>query len=74
MAENRDEAEEQYLKALGLYEKIPEPYSIGMAHRRLARLASSETARSEHVAAAREAWRSIGRDDLIAELDAEFGP
>jgi hypothetical protein len=53
--------------------RLPEPYSIGMARRRLARLASDEAARRAHVAAARAAWRSIGRDDLIEELDTEFG-
>ena len=69
---NRDESEERYLRALTLYEKLPQLHSIGMTHRRLARLASDEGARRDHVSAAREAWRSIGRDDLIAQLDAEF--
>jgi tetratricopeptide (TPR) repeat protein len=70
---NRDEAAQRYLKALVLYEKIPEPYSIGWTYRRLARIVSDEAARHAHVTAAREAWRLIGRDDLIEELDAEFG-
>jgi tetratricopeptide (TPR) repeat protein len=70
---NRGEAEERYLTALALFERLPEPNSIGIARYRLARLASNETARREHVAAARAAWQSIGRDDLIEELDAEFG-
>jgi tetratricopeptide (TPR) repeat protein len=72
-AGSRDEAEGRYLKALALYERLPAPYSIGIARRRLARLASVEAARRAHVSAARAAWRSIGRDDLIEKLDAEFG-
>jgi hypothetical protein len=43
------------------------------SHRRLARL-SADQSRKAHVDAAREAWRSIKRDDLVAELDKEFGP
>lgn len=69
----RDEAKVRYLKALVLYETLPQPYWIGMAHRRLARLASSEEAQRAHVSMARSAWRSIGRDDSIEELDVEFG-
>jgi tetratricopeptide (TPR) repeat protein len=69
----RDEAKARYLKALALYESFPQPYWIGMAHSRLARLASSEEAQRAHVSMARSAWRSIGRDDAIAKLDTEFG-
>jgi tetratricopeptide (TPR) repeat protein len=68
----RDEAVPRYRAALALYERIPEPYSIGDTHRQLARLATDEGSRTAHVTAAREAWRSIKRDDLVAELDAEF--
>jgi hypothetical protein len=69
---SRDDAEERFLAALALYKRIPEPYSIGWTHRGLARLASEDDARRAHVSAARESWRSIGRDDLITQLDAEF--
>jgi tetratricopeptide (TPR) repeat protein len=69
----RDEAGKRYLAALELYERFPEPYSIGGTRRRLARLASEEEGRRAHVSAARAAWRSIGRDDLLESLDAEFG-
>jgi hypothetical protein len=61
-----------YRQALNLYLRIPEPYSIGHTHRRLARLASGPERRA-HVAAAREAWVNIGRQDLVDDLDREFG-
>ena len=56
-------------QALELYHRIPEPYSIGQTHRRLARTASDEAERSRHLDAAREAWRSIDPPDPVAELD-----
>ncbi|HSP81832.1 MAG TPA: tetratricopeptide repeat protein, partial [Myxococcaceae bacterium] len=62
-----------YLQALSLYESISEPYSIGHAHRCLARLAPNEQARQQHLTAAREAWSRIGRPDLVQQLDEEFG-
>jgi hypothetical protein len=48
---------------LALYQQIAEPYSIGWAHHRLARLTTG-TEREAHVAAAREAWQraSAGRN------------
>jgi tetratricopeptide (TPR) repeat protein len=57
-----------YERALPLYERIGDPYSSGQVHRRLAQL-SSGTQRAVHVSAARKAWASIGRDDLVQELD-----
>jgi len=68
----RDEAHRLFLQALGLYERIPEPYSIGVAHRLLARLETG-AARAAHLRAAREAWTSIDRRNLLAGLDKEFG-
>jgi tetratricopeptide (TPR) repeat protein len=60
-------------QALDLYGRIPELYSMGGAHRRLARLARGER-RDQHLQAARVAWQSIRRPDLIAKLDHEFPP
>jgi tetratricopeptide (TPR) repeat protein len=57
-------ARERWRSALGLYAKIPEPYSIGFTHNRLARAATPGEA-PEHREAARKAWESIGRQDLI---------
>jgi tetratricopeptide (TPR) repeat protein len=59
-----------YLTALNLYERIPEPYSIGVTHWRLSAVTPE---RREHLKAAREAWESIGRQDLIAEYLGDKG-
>ena len=67
-----EEARQRYDEALSLYLRIPEPYSIGMTHRRLARLATTPTERQQHVRAARDAWAKIKRDDLIDALVQEF--
>jgi hypothetical protein len=55
-----------------LYEAIREPYSIGWALVRLARLDPVDSQRTRHWQAACQAWTSIGRDDLIARVQAEF--
>jgi tetratricopeptide (TPR) repeat protein len=68
----RDEAESKYREALALYERIGEPYSVGGAHLRLARLATEDASRTAHVTAAREAWLSVGREDLVEKWLAEF--
>jgi hypothetical protein len=70
---DRTAAAGYYRHALDLYGRIPEPYSIGRTHRRLARLATSAGERRRHVQAARDAWSSIARADLAHELDEEFG-
>ena len=69
---DHDTARTHYETALAMYERIPEPYSIGWTHRRLARIAADDE-RRRHVDAAKEAWQSIGRGDLVAELIEEFG-
>jgi hypothetical protein len=61
----------QYKAALALYERIPEPYSMGVMCVRLAEL-SDGAERAAHVAAAREAWTSIDRPDLVVLLH-QFG-
>ena len=66
-------ARARYEGALRLYARIPEPYSMGGTHRRLARVAEDAASRQEHVEAARRAWNSIDRPDLVAELETEFG-
>jgi tetratricopeptide (TPR) repeat protein len=67
-------AETRFRRALGLYERIAEPYSIGWARVRLARLESvGSEGRRSHVRAAREAWEGIKRPDLVEELKKEFG-
>ena len=71
---DHDQARSHYDTALRLYERIKDPYSIGMANQRLARLAGGVDEKASLVAAARLAWGSIGREDLVAQLDAEFEP
>jgi tetratricopeptide (TPR) repeat protein len=61
------------LDALDSHERFGNPRWIGQAHRRLARISEGEE-RRRHVAAAREAWTSIDRHDLVAELDSEVHP
>jgi tetratricopeptide (TPR) repeat protein len=62
-----------FKEALDLFQRIPEPFSVGMAHTRLMRIAHNETERVHHREAARVAWATIGRDDLIAKhLDKQF--
>lgn len=69
---DHDGAREAYEQALALYIGISDPHSIGMTHMRLARLEEGPSARCAHVSAAREAWASIKRDDLVAQLATEF--
>ena len=66
-----DGAAKLWSQALELYGRIPEPYSMGHAHRRLARVAKVPEERVEHLAAARQAWRSIGRQDLVEKFVPE---
>jgi tetratricopeptide (TPR) repeat protein len=68
-----EEARSLFVQALSLYNRIPEPYSIGGAHRRLARLTPDAEARRKHLFAARDAWQSIDRHELIDSLGKEFG-
>jgi tetratricopeptide (TPR) repeat protein len=63
-------ARDCYQQALSLYQAVAEPYSIGQSHIRLARLCPAGKERSGHWTAARQAWASIGRGDLI-ESDAD---
>lgn len=62
-------ARARYQEALRLYRKIGDPYSIGLAHARLALLADEGSEeRKRHVQAAREVWQKIGRNDLVEML------
>jgi len=68
MANNDSEtAQSQYLSTLDLYQRIPDPYSIGATYSRLFQLTSDPVRREEYLSAAREAWQSIDRQDLIDE-------
>jgi predicted negative regulator of RcsB-dependent stress response len=69
---DHDTARARYDKALSRYQAIPEPYSIGWTLIRLARLAPDSSERTRTWKAAREAWVSIGREDLVEAIEAEF--
>lgn len=67
----RDAACGHYENALALYSRIPDPCSVGVAHLRLAKMAPGDAERNDHLSAARAAWLSIGRLDLVEELDRQ---
>jgi tetratricopeptide (TPR) repeat protein len=67
-----DGARAAYEQALPLYQAIPEPYSIGWALVRLARLDPAGNDQARRWTAACQAWASIGRQDLIESIEAEF--
>jgi hypothetical protein len=46
---------------------IPDPKAIGAVHLRLARRAATPEEAAEHREAARKAWASIDRPDLIEQ-------
>ena len=58
---DHDQARELFLEALELYAKIPEPYSIGMTHRRLARTENAEDRRRACAGRARPGRASSAR-------------
>jgi len=62
--EDHDAARVAYDQALSLFEHIAEPYSIGRVHDDLASVTEGAT-QAGHRAAAKRAWLSIGRDDLV---------
>ena len=69
-ADRVNAAAQMFQDALSLLAPLGEPYSIGRVHERLASLSSlSSSDRAEHRRKAREAWTSIGRDDLVRSLD-----
>ena len=53
--------------ALQLFGVIPDPKAIGTVHFRLARRAATPEEAAEHREAARKAWASIDRPDLIEQ-------
>ena len=63
----------RWREALALYARIPEPYSIGHTHIRLARHAATPAEAAEHRQAARKAWQSIHRPDLIEQYLGKDG-
>ena len=69
---DHNSARKAYNDALAQYVRIGDAYSIGVVHWKLSRVAGEGP---EHLADARDAWISIGRQDLIDEyLDAPGAP
>ncbi len=62
---------DRWREALALYAKIPNPKSIGLTQIRLVRRAATPDEATEHREAARGAWASIDRRDLI---EKNLGP
>ena len=69
---DHEDARAHYERALPLYQAIPEPYSVGWTLVRLARLDPPGDDRTRHWSAARKAWASIDRNDLIESIQNEF--
>ena len=61
-------ARDRWSEALALYGRIANHYQIGGVHNRLARRAATAAEAAAHREAARRAWASIGRADLIANF------
>jgi len=69
---DHDGARTQFERALSLYQAIPSPQATGWTLVSLARIDSADSERARHWLAAREAWTSIGREDLIESVKPEF--
>jgi hypothetical protein len=69
---DHDGARDRYEQVLLLYQASHRPHSVGWALVRLARLDSGDSERARHWTAARDAWASIGREDLIESVKPEF--
>jgi len=69
---DHDGARARYEEALPLYRAIPEPYSIRWTMVRLARLEPAGSERTRYWQGACQEWTSIGREDLIESIKAEF--
>lgn len=68
---DHDRARALFEHALRLYQRLPDPHSIGFAHEKLARLMDNPNLHRKHLEAARAAWTSIGRADLVASLEPQ---
>lgn len=65
----KEMAQRYFEDALDIYGRIPDPWSMGMTCRCLARLTTDPVERQRQVEAARMHWAQIGRSDLVSELD-----
>jgi tetratricopeptide (TPR) repeat protein len=66
------QARDLFTRAASFAEHGPDLVVTGAAHRGLARLATHQNDEHRHVAVAREAYRRLGNDALVRELEIEF--
>lgn len=71
LAPHPQNAIDSWTIALSIYAQVPNPHHAGQVHRRLGR-ALAGAKQTEHIVSAHDAWRSINRHDLIAQLRSEF--
>ena len=69
---DQDTARDNYEQSLFLFTQLKDGYSLGWTHYRLAQVAGDPDVFKTHLADARSAWQSVGRDDLIKEMSDEF--
>lgn len=69
---DQDTARDNYEQALFLFLQLKDGYSIGWTHYRLAQVAGDPEIFKTHILEARDAWQSVGREELIKEMAEEF--
>lgn len=69
---DQDTARDNYEQALFLFTQLKDGYSLGWTHYRLAQVAGDPEIFKTHLLDARNAWQSVGREDLIKEMSEEF--
>jgi len=69
---DQDTARDNYEQALFLFTQLKDGYSLGWTHYRLAQVAGDPEIFKTHLLDARTAWQSVGREDLIKEMNDEF--
>jgi tetratricopeptide (TPR) repeat protein len=69
---DQDTARENYEQALAIFTELKDGYSLGWTHYRLGQVAGDPEIFKTHLVNARQAWQSVGREDLIKEMNEEF--
>lgn len=69
---DQDTARDNYEQALFLFLQLKDGYSLGWTHYRLAQVAGDPEIFKSHILEARDAWQSVGREELIKEMAEEF--
>lgn len=69
---DQDTARDNYEQSLFLFTQLKDGYSLGWTHYRLAQVAGDPEIFKTHLLDARNAWQSVGREDLIKEMAEEF--